>query len=177
MSMSIDDRNIDPNIIANYIISKDILDKKTVSQAFKEFSEKRKLDKTVSFSQILVDKRYMLKSTIKNILDQLENKKVESKSNTETNNVLDSDILDICNQIKEKIKGKNKENELAELLEADMNGINNLMKTNGIDWQGRRMTKEEKESLVTSIANIKANKDVSNTNGLFVLDWLTTLTD
>jgi len=175
--MSINDRNIDPDIIANYILSRDILDKKTVNQALNEFSEKRKFDRSISFSQILVDKRYMLKSTIKNILDQLESKKVESKFDYNSVNVLDDDILEICSQIKEKIKGKGKEKELEELLEADIYGINNLMKDTGIDWQGRRMSKEDKESLVGGIANIKADKEVSNTNGLFVLDWLTTLTD
>ncbi|MFN8672439.1 MAG: hypothetical protein U0457_10235 [Candidatus Sericytochromatia bacterium] len=170
--MSLDNKEISSETLSQYIISKNILDKSTMNQALTTYNKKS--GAKISFSQFLVDKKYVHESTMKNILDDLSgaNKKTTTKKE-EKKEFLDEDVAELKAQIQEQLKGK--EGALKEILEPEKQDVDRFFSSSGLDWQGRRMTKEDQESLITKAATIKTNDEVSNTNGVFVLNWMSDL--
>ncbi len=126
-----------------------------------------------SFSQLLVDKKLMHESNMQIILNELGDNKDKKKEYSASGQLLDPDINDLQSEIELNLAGREKE--LAELLEATEEDINRLLQETGVDWQGRRMTKEDKESLIRKLATISSNPEISKTNGVFVLNWMNDL--
>ena len=162
------DNNLHPQTIADYIISRDILDKKTVIQAITDFNTGK--SNYSSFSDYLVGKKLLLNTTWEKIREELIAKPTEVKSYN-VGEAIDPDISEIKNQIEQQLNGQ--ENALAELLEPRPEDVERFLKENGIDWQGRRMSPEEKASLVQKISELKGNEEVNN--GVFVLSWMNNL--
>jgi hypothetical protein len=122
-----------------------------------------------SFSQLLIDKKYIHESNMEYILNELQSYK-EVKREYNESNLLDQDVSDLQAKIEQQFSGLEKD--LSELLEPDNSNVNRFLSDTGIDWQGRRMSKEDKESFIRQMAGIRADADVSKTNGVFVLGWM-----
>lgn len=170
--MSLDNKNISADVISQYIISNNMLDKSTMAEALNIYNKKS--GAKISFSQFLIDKKYVHESTMKKILDDLtgSNKK-QIKEREIKKDFLDEDVADLKSKIEEQLKGK--ENNLKSILEPSEQDVNNFLSPTGLDWQGRRMTNEDQESLIKKVATIKSTDEVSNTNGVFVLNWMSEL--
>lgn len=132
-----------------------------------------------SFSQLLVDKRFILESNMEYILNELQSyKEVKREYDVPSGNetqLLDQDVSDLQVQLEQQLSGREKD--LTELLEPDNDSVERFLKDAGIEWQGRRMSKEDKESFIKKMAGITSNPDISKTNGVFVLDWMNDLLD
>lgn len=168
--MALSDQGVEPQVILEYVVSKNILDKKTMFKAFQEYSTKKSTSKDLSFSQYLVDKRLMLDSTIAKVLDDIKGVPVKEKKLSKKEAILDDDVSQMKSEIEKSLKGKEKE--LNELLEPKDEDIQKFLSDNGIEWQGRRMSKEDRDSLIKKMAKLESNPEVSKTNGVFVLNWM-----
>lgn len=168
--MALSDKGVEPQVILEYVVSKNILDKKTMFKAFQEYSTKKSTSKDLSFSQYLVDKRLMLDSTIAKVLDDIKGVPVKEKKSSKKEAILDDDVSQMKSEIEKSLKGKEKE--LNELLEPKDEDIQKFLSDNGIEWQGRRMSKEDRDSLIKKMAKLESNPEVSKTNGVFVLNWM-----
>lgn len=168
--MALSDQGVEPQVILEYVVSKNILDKKTMFKAFQEYSTKKSTSKDLSFSQYLVDKRLMLDSTIAKVLDDIKGVPVKEKKSSKKEAILDDDVSQMKSEIEKSLKGKEKE--LNELLEPKDEDIQKFLSDNGIEWQGRRMSKEDRDSLIKKMAQLESNPEVSKTNGVFVLNWM-----
>ena len=170
--MSINDKGLKPQDITDYIVSKNILDKKTMYKALQDYANAKIDDDELTFSQYLVDKKLMLQGTIEKVINELTaSKKVEKVYNTKE--LLDEDVSTLQTEIEKNLTGQ--EAKLDELLEPTQEEINKFLSENGIDWQGRRMSPEDKETLIKKMASLKSNSEVSKTNGVFVLSWMENL--
>lgn len=145
-------------------------DEKPVSLAFKANSGLKR--EKPSFSQLLIDKKLMLDSSMQKVLDELQSYKQTPKEFNKTE-LLDQDVSDLQAEIVESIKGQEKE--LSALLEPSEEELKQFLSDHGMEWQGRKMSKEDKESLIRKMSEIKGNKEVSETNGIFVLNWMNNL--
>jgi hypothetical protein len=125
-----------------------------------------------SFSNFLVEKKLMHESSMQNVINDLKGN-VKTKKETKQDVLLDQDVANIQSKIEENIKGNEKA--LNDLLEPTEKDVNKLLSDTGIDWQGRKMSKEDKDSLVKGMSSIKATSEVSKTNGVFVLSWMNDL--
>jgi hypothetical protein len=168
--MSLSDKGLEPKVILEYIVSKNILDKKTMFKAFQDFSNKKIDDKDLSFSQYLVDKRLMLDSTILNVLNEIKGVPVKEKKVSKSDVLLDQDVFQMQSELEKSLQGKEKA--LTELIEPKEEDIQKFLSDNGVEWQGRRMSQEDKESLIRKMAQLQSNPEVSKTNGVFVLNWM-----
>jgi hypothetical protein len=127
------------------------------------------LNSPLSYSDFLVSKKYIHESNMKKILDDIIGKdKVKKDYIKDT--LIDQDLKDLIPSIEGNLKSREKE--IQELIEPNSKDIEDLLKESGIDWQGRKMSKEEKEEFIKAIANIKTNDEISKVNSIFVLDWM-----
>ncbi|MBC7473779.1 MAG: hypothetical protein H7263_05765 [Candidatus Sericytochromatia bacterium] len=124
-----------------------------------------------SFSQLLIDKKIMLESNMQKIINDLQVK--DNKKEYKATAILDQDVFELQSEIEKQLQGKEKD--LNELLEVNNHDMNRLMGDTGIDWQGRKMSKEDKESLINKMASVNTTPEVSKTNGVFVLSWMNDL--
>jgi hypothetical protein len=122
-----------------------------------------------SFSQLLVDKRLILDSNMDYILKELQSYQEVKREYTETK-LLDQDVSDLQAQLEQQLNVS--EDDLKNLLEPESAQVESFLKESGIDWQGRRMSQEDKESLIKKMADLNTNPEVSKTNGVFVLSWM-----
>lgn len=129
-------------------------------------------DSIPSFSNLLIEKKLMHESSMQNVLNDLKGN-VKTKKVSKSDVLLDQDVADMQSKIEESIKGNEKA--LNELLEPNQKDVNKFLSDTGIDWQGRKMSKEDKESLVKGMSSIKTTSEVSKTNGVFVLSWMNDL--
>lgn len=171
--MSLGNKKISSEDISNYILSKNILDKKSVSEALLLY--KKSTEPKSSFEVFLVKKKFVHESTMQKIIEDLlgVTEKKEPKKDSSKKELLDQDVAEMKLQIEEQLKGKEKN--LKSLLEPTENDVNNLLSPTGLDWQGRRMTAEDQDSLIKKVSTIKASDEVSKTNGVFVLSWMSDL--
>lgn len=173
--MSLGNKKISSETISNYIISKNILDKKSVSDALLLY--KKSPEPKLAFEVFLVKRKFVHESTMQKILDELlgKNEKKEVKKDVSKKEILDQDVVEMKLQMEEQLKGK--EENLKQLLQTTEKDVNNLLSPTGLDWQGRRMTAEDQASLIKKVSTIKASDEVSTTNGVFVLSWMNDLFD
>lgn len=129
-------------------------------------------DTIPSFSNLLIEKKLMHESSMQNVLNELRGN-IKTKKDFKNDVLLDQDVADIQSKMEESIKGNEKA--LNELIEPTQKEVNRFLNDTGIDWQGRKMSKEDKESLVKGMSSIKATSEVSKTNGVFVLSWMNDL--
>jgi len=166
--MSFDDRQLSPEAICEYIVSREILDKNMVAEALKGY---KLLNKTNLFSSYLVEKKYIHDNNMLKILDELKPVFQETFKLPPLNQkLIDDEVSIMYSEIKNNLKGNEKE--LSELIEPSQKDLERLLSEYGIDWQGRKMSKEEKLSLAQKIYTLKTNSEISETNGTFVLNWM-----
>ena len=125
-----------------------------------------------SFSQFLIEKKIMHESNMQNVINELKGTN-KTKKEFKKDVLLDQDVADIQSKMESELKGNQKA--LNELIEPSEKDFNRLLSDTGVDWQGRKMSKEDKNSLINGLASIKANNEVSKTNGVFVLSWMNDL--
>ncbi len=129
-------------------------------------------DTVPSFSQLLIDKKLMHESNMQNVINDLRGSTV-TKKEYKKEILLDEDVADLQNKMEETFKGNKKA--INELIEPSEKDVNRFLSDTGIDWQGRKMSKEDRNSLIDNMSSIKASSEVSKTNGVFVLSWMNDL--
>lgn len=129
-------------------------------------------DTVPSFSQLLVEKKLMHESNMQNVINDLKVSTV-TKKEYKKEILLDEDVADIQNKMEETFKGN--KSAINELIEPTQKDVNRFLSDTGIDWQGRKMSKEDRNSLIDNMTSIKASSEVSKTNGVFVLSWMNDL--
>ena len=166
--MSFDDRQLSPEAICEYVVSRGILDKNMIAEALKSY---KMLNRTNLFSAYLVEKKYVHENNMLKILEELRPNRQEAiKIYPLNQKLIDDDVSIMYSEIKNNLRGSEKE--LSELIEPSQKDLERLLGEYGIDWQGRKMSKEEKISLAQKIYTLKTNTEISETNGTFVLNWM-----
>lgn len=127
------------------------------------------LNSPLSYSDFLVSKKYIHESNMKKILDDILGKE-NIKKNYTKDTLIDQDLKDLIPSIEKSLKGREKQ--IEELIEPSEKDIEDFLKENGLDWQGRKMSKEEKEEFIRAMAKVKTSDEVSKVNSVFVLDWM-----
>lgn len=123
----------------------------------------------LSFSDFLIEKKLMHESTMQRVVSDLTTQK-EIKHDFDQIQLLDQDVSELRVQIETELGVQEKE--IADLIQPDEKDIEMLLKETGLDWAGRKMSKEDKETLIKKLAVMNNDPEVSKTNSVFVLSWM-----
>lgn len=118
----------------------------------------------ISFDQLLVEKGIIHKVQLAALLRQLE--AMEQDKNKP---LFDQDVESALVHI----EGNFSQEEVRSLTEISPDTVQQMIQDSFFEWQGRSdMKAEEKQIFVERLSQLKADPQVSKTNGVFVLNWL-----
>lgn len=123
-----------------------------------------KVSEVPSFDEVLLDRGVINDINLKNLVNQIQ--RIEEDRNKP---LFDQDVQSAM----EHIESHFSQEELAEVNHISEEAVNQMVQDSSFEWQGRSdMKQEEKQVFVERMAQLKADEAISQTNGVFVLNWL-----
>lgn len=134
---------------------------KPVGIGFSKPSIKKK--KAPDFEELLLKKGWLSSEKVQKMNDDL------NRINKPQEQTLDKDVIEASKRIEASYSAE----ELDEVINMSEQAVAEMLEDAVFEWSGREdMTPEDKASLLEKMATIAPSKEVSQTNGVFVLNWL-----
>lgn len=116
------------------------------------------------FDTLLLEKGILKPEQIQDLLEHMQLLKAEQGKRP-----LDRDVASAATRLEEKFGHE----EVSAIVKASHQVMQDLVSDSTFQWEGRStMTQEEKQLFVERMGEMRADKEVSHTNGVFVLSWL-----